>query len=117
MSPPRALRKISSVVGQEDRAVGPRDDEPLPLEARNRLDDRGLRDPEPAGDVDGSRLARLTDEVGNQLDIVLRNLGVASFAGFLEIRRLLMISVIGGVRRRLLLGQGSPSTNSLAMQI
>ena len=49
-------------------------DEAVALQARDRVGDRRIGDPQPAGQIDGARFTGRIDQIGDQLDIVLGDL-------------------------------------------
>jgi hypothetical protein len=68
-----ALRKPMALRSQEHAAIELRRRKPLPLQASDRLNGRGVSHPEPTGNIRGARLAAARQEIVDQFDIVLEN--------------------------------------------
>ena len=66
--------KLAPARGQENGAVRETRDQPVALQPLNRPRHRHVRDPKPARQVDHARLAGRGDQLGDDLDIILRDL-------------------------------------------
>ena len=74
--PPGCLGDAPPLLGEEDRAIGLGGDQPALLQARDGLGDAGMGHTQPARDIGRARFAGRVDQVGDQFDIVLRDLGL-----------------------------------------
>lgn len=81
---PRFLGQPRSFVREEDGPVGPAGDEAIALQARDRADDRDVRDAEAARQVDGAGFAGGGAEFGDGLDVILGGFGGVLAAGLAE---------------------------------
>src|SRR4030095_1492558 len=70
----RFFRSLAPARGQENGAIGETRDQPVALQPLNRPRHGHVRDPKPPCQVDHARLASRGDQLGNDLDIILRNL-------------------------------------------
>jgi hypothetical protein len=75
VAPARHLGQIAAGFGQEDRPVGAVLDQAITLQAGYGRGYRRLRDPEVLGHLDEACLAVHVDQIRDQLDIILGDLG------------------------------------------
>lgn len=68
-------------------------DQAVILQSPEHLGDGGLGDPKPVREINGSSRALRIDQIGNQFDVILDQLGLVSMT-------------YGGVLARLLVGRG-----------
>jgi hypothetical protein len=80
----RRSRQLTSLVGKKDRAIRLARHQPVAPEPLDRIVDGGVGHSKATGQIDGTRLAPLLDEIGNKLDIVFRELSLMRVADVSE---------------------------------
>ena len=80
----RHFGKRLPLIGQKDRAIRLRGDKAIALQALDRVVDGRFGDTEPVREIHQPRFARFLDQLGDQLDVILGDLGLVRIAHALK---------------------------------